>query len=129
MSCTASLKAVLVVFGNALVCGSAPAFAGPTGRPDGVAGAGLGTWARVGFALGELVAPGDAAPVALTGVADPVAPALTVVPVAAVHPESALSTAKAATAAALAARRLRRTPVSMLLTTDEGTPYQRFPLR
>ena len=41
MSWTALLKAVLVVFGKALVCGSVPAFAGATGRADGFGFAGV----------------------------------------------------------------------------------------
>jgi hypothetical protein len=54
-SWTALLNAVLLVLGRALVCASAPALAGPTGRADGF-GFGVG----VGVGVGDLLALGDA---------------------------------------------------------------------
>jgi hypothetical protein len=129
MSCTALLKAVLLVFGRALVCASAPAFAAPTGRADGFAWAGLGVGFGVGGSLGDLLALGDALPVALTGVAVTFPPVLAVALPPAVHPASALTSAKAAIMLVMAACRRRWTSVSMLVTTDEGTRRGPFPVR
>src|SRR5258708_5734167 len=112
MSCTALPKAVLVVFGRALVCGSAPAFAAATGRADGFAGAGLGVGFGVGRSLGDPLALGDGLPVALTGVAVTLPAVLAVALPPAAHPARALTSAKAATVLVMAACRCRWTSVS-----------------
>jgi hypothetical protein len=65
MSCTSALKAAFVVFGKTVVCGSAAALAGATGRADGVGGVGFGAGGvgfgagGVGFGAGAGRSPGD----------------------------------------------------------------------
>src|SRR5690349_11776955 len=127
MSWTALLKAVPVVFGRALVCGSAPAFAAPTGSADGCARVGVGVARGVGDPLGVPLAAGDACWVALTGavVGFPPPPAAGWAPAA--HPASAASSAQPATARPiLVRRRCSRTSVSRLVTTEKGTRHERF---